>query len=118
MYSQNDEEFVEYFNTIISVSSTQEAVDNEVIDFQKHKHTFSCYKSNKGVMNINESEGYGCWDKIRREIELQKCKHSFPKFPIPETTILRKYSQTEIMDVIKMKTAKENLHKITKFILR
>ena len=68
--------------------------------------------------NISESEGHGCREWIGGKIEVQKCRHNFPKFPVPETTILRKYSETEKMDGTKIKTAKENLDKITKFILR
>ena len=50
--SLNDADFLEYFNSIISVSSTQQAIDTDAIHFQKHRHTFSCYKSNKGVVKV------------------------------------------------------------------
>ena len=101
--SENDEEFVDYFNSIISASSTHEVVDNEEIDFQKRKHMSLCYKSNKGTMNISESEGHGCRELIGGKIEVPKYRHNFPKFAVQETTILRKYSEMEIMDVTKMK---------------
>ena len=58
-YKKRDEEFVEYFNSIISATSTHEGVDKEASQFQKHKHKDLCYKSKNCTIKIGESEGYG-----------------------------------------------------------
>ena len=114
----NDVQFLEYFNNIINATSHHEEVSADDIKFQKHRHTFSCYKNNKGVVKISETEGYGCRAGRGNKIEVQTCRHGFPKFPVPETTILRSYSQTERSNDTDLKTAKTNLDTIKKFILR
>merc|ERR1712163_60149 len=45
-------------------------------------------------------------------------RNFFPKYPVPETTILREYNENERKDVSLMKMCKKNLEKIQKFILR
>ena len=45
IYERQDFEVVKYFNSIISATSTHDYVDKEAIQFQKHKHKDSCYKS-------------------------------------------------------------------------
>merc|ERR1712101_67648 len=51
--------FVEYFDSIVSASLSHEGVDNDAIEYQKHRHTFSCYKHKKGSIVIKETEGFG-----------------------------------------------------------
>merc|ERR1711889_32809 len=51
-------------------------------------------------------------------MELQICRHKFPKYPVPETTILKEYNEIERNDVTLMKTCRKNLDTIQKFILR
>merc|ERR1712163_103930 len=45
-------------------------------------------------------------------------RNFFPKYPVPETTILREYNENERKDVSLMKMCTKNLEKIQKFILR
>ena len=49
---------------------------------------------------------------------MEKCRHNFPKFPLPETTILRRYNEVELKDRDFMKIQMNNLNIITKYILR
>ena len=51
--------------------------------------------------------------------EVQKCHHNFPKFPFPETTILRRYNEEELKDTIFMKIQAKTLNiiKNTYFVL-
>merc|ERR1711867_211752 len=51
--------FVEYFESIVSASLSHEGVDNDAIEYQKHRHTFSCYKHKKGSIVIQQTEGFG-----------------------------------------------------------
>merc|ERR1712177_192147 len=111
-------EFVEYFESIVSASSSHEGIDNDAIEYQKHRHTFSCYKNKKGTIVIQKSEGFGKHTGNGDSMELQICRHNFPKYPVPETTILKEYNEIERNDVTLMKTCKKNLDIIQKFILR
>merc|ERR1711955_63248 len=88
------------------------------IEYQKHRHTFSCYKNKKGTIVIQKSEGFGKHIGNGDSMELQICRHNFPKYPLPETTILKEYNEIERNDVTLMKTCKKNLDTIQKFILR
>merc|ERR1712240_238174 len=81
--------FVEYFDSIVSASLSHEGVDNDAIEYQKHRHTFSCYKHNKGSIVIKETEGFGKNTGHGDSMEVQICRHNFPKYPVPETAILR-----------------------------
>merc|ERR1712098_141679 len=110
--------FVEYFDSIVSASLSYEGVHNDAIQYQKHRHTFSCYKHNKGSIVIKENEGFGKNTGHGDSMEVQICRHNFPKYPVPETTILREYNENEKKDVSLMKMCKKNLDKIQKFILR
>ena len=91
-----DRRFIDYFDSIICASSTHKDLSKDEIDFQRHSHKNSCYKTNKGIINITENEGYGVNPNDWRgpPHEVQKCTHNFPKFPVPETTILRRYDDT------------------------
>merc|ERR1712002_1354077 len=111
-------EFVEYFESIVSASASHEGVDNDAIEYQKHRHTFSCYKNKKGTIVIQKSEGFGKHTGSGDSMELQICRHNFPRYPVPETTILKEYNEIERNDVTLMKTCKKNLDTIQKFILR
>merc|ERR1712121_436591 len=88
------------------------------IEYQKHRHTFSCYKHNKGSIVIKETEGFGKDTWHGESMEGPICRHNFPKYPVPETTILKKYNENERKDVPLMKMCKKNFEKIQKFILR
>merc|ERR1712121_164651 len=110
--------FVEYFDSIVSASLSHEGVDNEAIEYQKHRHTFSCYKHNKGSIVIKENEGFGKNTGHGESMEVLICRHNFPKYPVPETTILREYNENEKKDISLMKNCKKNLDTIKKFILR
>merc|ERR1711889_3106 len=110
--------FVEYFDSIVSASLSHEGVDNDAIEYQKHRHTFSCYKHNKGSIVIKENEGFGKNTGHGESMEVPICRHNFPKYPVPETTILREYNENEKKDVSLMKNCKKNLEKNQKFILR
>ena len=54
-----DRRFIDYFDSIICASSTHKDLSKDQIDFQRHSHKNSCYKTNKGIINIAENEGYG-----------------------------------------------------------
>merc|ERR1711962_51248 len=110
--------FVEYFDSIVSASLSHEGVHNDAIEYQKHRHTFSCYKHKKANIVIKENEGFGKNTGQGDSMEVQICRHNFPKYPVPETTILREYNENEKKDVSLMKMCKKNLDKIQKFILR
>merc|ERR1712082_189482 len=110
--------FVEYFDSIVSASLSHEGVDNDAIEYQKHRHTFSCYKHKKGSIVIQETEGFGKHTWHGESMEVPICRHNFPKYPVPETTILKEYNENERKDVTLMKKCKKNLDKIQKFILR
>ena len=72
----------------------------------------------KGVINIGEKEGYGKNSDWRgNKLQVKKCHHNFPKFPVPETTILRRYDDSQRNDGEFMRKQKENLNRITKYIL-
>ena len=74
-FERQDEEVVKFFNSIISATSTHENVDKEAIEFQKHKHTNSCYKGRgRGNIKIGEYEGFGAipWGPGDL-LEFQKC---------------------------------------------
>merc|ERR1711955_84915 len=88
------------------------------IEYQKHRHTFSCYKNKKGTIVIQKSEGFGKHTGNGESMELQICRHNFPKYPVPETTILKEYNEIERNEVALMKMCKKNLDTIQKFILR
>merc|ERR1712121_175563 len=88
------------------------------IEYQKHRHTFSCYKHNKGSIVIKETEGFGKDTSHGESMEVPICRHNFPKYPVPETTILREYNENEKKDISLMKNCKKNLDTIKKFILR
>merc|ERR1712121_318214 len=107
-----------YFDSIVSASLSHEGVHNDGIDYQKHRHTFSCYKHNKGSIVIKETEGFGKDTWHGESMEGPICRHNFPKYPVPETTILKKYNENERKDVPLMKMCKKNLEKIQKYILR
>merc|ERR1712089_56169 len=47
--------FVEYFESIVSASSSHEGVNSDAIEYQKHRHTFSCYKHKKGSIVIQKT---------------------------------------------------------------
>merc|ERR1712121_49059 len=110
--------FVEYFDSIVSALLSHEGVQNDGIDYQKHRHTFSCYKHNKGSIVIKENEGFGKNTGHGESMEVPICRHNFPKYPVPETTILREYNENEKKDISLMKNCKKNLDTIKKFILR
>merc|ERR1712177_44443 len=110
--------FIEYFDSIVSASLSHEGVDNDAIEYQKHRHTFSCYKHKKGTIVIQQTEGFGKHTCNGESMEVPICRHNFPKFPVPETTILKEYNENERKDVTLMKKCKKNLDKIQKFILR
>ena len=67
-----------------------------VTKFQCHKHTFSCEKNRKGSICIKRGEGHGRMDGIidGEELIIPVCRHSFPKFPVLQTTIVRKLLYT------------------------
>ena len=109
--------FVEYFDSIISASLTHDGVDNQAIEYQKHNHTFSCYKNKKATIVIKENEGFGKHTWLGDSMEVAICRHNFPKFPIPETTILKEYNETERKNIPLMTMCKANLDKIHKYIL-
>ena len=110
--------FVEYFESIVSASLSHEGVDNDAIEYQKHRHTFSCYKHKKGSIVIQKTEGFGKHTGNGESMDVQICRHNFPKYPVPETTILKEYNEIERNDVPLMKMCKKNLDTIQKFILR
>ena len=68
-----------------------------------------CYKGRKSNIKIGENEGFGDmpWGP-GDPLEFQKCRHNFPKFPVPETTILRKFESGELEDT-ELKETNENL---------
>ena len=115
-----DRRFIDYFNSIICASSTYEDLSKDEIYFQRHSHKISCYKTNKGIKNITPDEGFGMnpngW--LGDPHEVQKCRHNFPKFPVPETTILRKYNDQELQDVECMRIQRKTLNMIEQYILR
>ena len=78
-------EFVEYFDSIVSASLSHEGVQNDGIEYQKHRHTFSCYKHKKANIVIKEDEGFGKNTGHGDSLEVQICRHNFPKYPVPET---------------------------------
>ena len=110
--------FVEYFESIVSASLSHEGVDNDAIEYQKHRHTFSCYKHKKGSIVIQKTEGFGKHTWHGESMDVPICRHNFPKYPVPETTILKEYNENERKDVPLMKMCKKNLETIQKFILR
>ena len=116
--TENDEDFKKYYSSIISASSENSDLTNGETNFQKHNHTFSCYKSKTGMIKIKSGEGHGKLDgQIQaEELEVPKCRHGFPKFPIPETTIVRRFPTN--CNSVEFKEAKHNLDKIKKFIVR
>ena len=87
--------FVEYFDSIVSASLSHEGVDNQAIEYQKHHHTLSCYKNMKGSIVIKENEGFGKYTWLGDSMEVPICRHNFPKYPVPETAILKEYNETE-----------------------
>merc|ERR1712089_13755 len=93
-------------------------VDNDAIEFQKHRHTFSCYKHKKGSIVIQKTEGFGKHTGNGESMDVRICCHNFPKYPVPETTILKEYNEIERNDVPLIKMCKKNLNTIQKFILR
>merc|ERR1712240_796718 len=109
--------FVEYFDSIVSASLSHEGVHNDAIEYQKHRHTFSCYKHNKGSIVIKETEGFGKNTGHGDSMEVQICRHNFPKYPVAETTILREYNENERKDVPLMKMCKKNLKKNSKIYI-
>merc|ERR1712101_15812 len=62
--------------------------------------------------------GFGKHTGNGESMEVQICRHNFPKYPVPETTILKEYNEIERNDVALMKMCKKNLDTIQKFILR
>merc|ERR1711873_361286 len=67
--------FVDYFDSIVSASLSHEGVHNDAIEYQKHRHTFSCYKHNKGSIVIKETEGFGNTTVHGDVMEVQICRH-------------------------------------------
>ena len=115
---QNDHAFKEYFSSIISATSKKNNQPNKDLDYQQHRHTFSCYKNKKGILRIKSDKGHGAMDGLIKleEIEVPKCRHDFPKFPVPETTIVRKFTSTDTAET--QRKAKIDLEKIKKYIIR
>ena len=117
--TNNDQEFKNYFNSIVKASSEHTDLVNGELRYQLHKHTFSCFKTNKGIIKINANQGHGQKDGlvVGEPLEIVKCRHGFPKYPVPETTIIRRFS-TDGTDGDEQKQARINLQKIKKFIIR
>ena len=90
-----DRKFIDYFNSIICTSSTHEDLSKDKIDFQTHSHKSSCYKTKKGVINMNP-DGMNPDGWVDDSHQVQKCSNNFPKLPVPETTILRRYHEEEL----------------------
>ena len=71
-------------------------------------------------MTVQPHEGHGKNDGHKKEemIEVQKCRHGFPKYPVPESVVIRKFSDEERNNTSLMKKAKQDLEAINKFLLR
>ena len=50
-------------------------------------------------------------------IELDKCHHHFPKYPVPETATLRRYNDGELKDGDFMKNQKKSVDVINRYLL-
>ena len=70
-----DRWFVDYFNSMICASSTHKDLSKDEIDFQRHSHKSTCYKTNKGVMNIAPDEGFDTIIMVGWVI-LMKCRNA------------------------------------------
>ena len=105
-----DRRFIDYFNSIICASSTHEDLSKDEIDFQRHSPKGSCYKTNKEVINITPDEGIGMnsYGWLGDSHEVKKCHHNFPKFLVPETTLLRRYNEEELKDAVFYENEKKN----------
>ena len=120
--TENDAKFIEYFDSIVTATKDHnnlQGLKDKVSSYQFHRHTFSCEKNRNSTLVIKKNEGHGRLDgnMEEEEITVPVCRHNFPKFPIPETTIIRKiiYSE-ENKDTIIL--AHNNLEKIKKYIIR
>lgn len=118
----NDDDFIKYFDSVITATSTHpdlHGYEENVTKFQCHKHTFSCEKNRKGSICIKRGEGHGRMDGIidGEELIIPVCRHSFPKFPVLQTTIVRKFLYTE-ENKNEIRLAEKNLERIKKFIIR
>ena len=120
----NDEEYKRFHSSIISATShlkgTEEDPEDSHTRCQHHSHTFSCEKKKKGFYYISPEEGHGAMDgKLREEaVKVPKCRHGFPKFPVPEVTILRKLPSDDIESKQILQMAKNNLKKVKQFLIR
>ena len=118
----NDDDFIKYFDSVITATSTHpdlHGYEENVTKFQCHKHTFSCEKNRKGSICIKRGEGHGRMDGIidGEELIIPVCRHNFPKFPVLQTTIVRKFLYTE-ENKNQIRLAEKNLERIKKFIIR
>jgi hypothetical protein len=89
-----------------------------VIDFQTHKHTFSCQKKNK-VFTVGKEEGHGKNDgkivkpKITNYVH---CRFNFPQFPLNKTTFILGLEKT--LDESEVQKRRKDLQKIKKYMIR
>ena len=70
-------------------------------------------------MTINENEGFGRFDGIKKGTKLQNlpvCRFHYPKFPMDETKLIVGLSK-DITDNVILKY-KADLKKITKYLIR
>ena len=91
-----------------------------ILQYQTHKHTFTCTKKTKNsYFIVREDEGFGKDDgKLKgTTLKTPKCRFHFPRFPIRETTFLEPLVEKDNNENVIQK-ADVNLNRIRKYMLR
>lgn len=88
-----------------------------VTTYQAHSHKQSCFKKKK-FMRIASNEGHGRYDGVysEEEIVIPRCRYSFPKCPMDETTFITAFPKDTPKEIVK--SAKEDYGKVRRFLLR
>ena len=94
-----------------------ERIQRLVTTYQAHSHKQSCFKK-KRFMRIGAKEGHGRYDGVcsEEEIVIPRCRYSFPKCPMDETTFITAFPKDTDKEIVK--AAREDYAKIRKFLLR